>query len=78
MQIANQYGVNPGYLMQLVDYLQRSNGATASVLYAWEILGTGARLSDWASPVAKLFTDQPAGAPEALAARYEALFPAGS
>jgi hypothetical protein len=74
VQIANRHGVNPGYLMQLVDYLQRSNGATASALYAWEILGTGARLSNWASPVAKLFTDQPAGTPEALAARYEAYF----
>ena len=40
VQIANQYGVNPGYLIQLVEYLERSNGATL-LLYAWEILGSG-------------------------------------
>jgi len=42
VQIANRYGVNPGYLTQLVDYLQRSKGATASVLYPWETLGIDA------------------------------------
>ena len=41
VQIANRYGVNPTYLTQLVEYLERSNGATASVLYAWEIQGKG-------------------------------------
>ncbi len=72
VQIATKYGVNPSFLEQLVEYMKRSNGATASVLYAWEILGTDAPRSAWASPVAKLF-DGIAG-PEALAAKYETLF----
>jgi Protein of unknown function (DUF1553)/Protein of unknown function (DUF1549)/Planctomycete cytochrome C len=73
VQIAARYGVNPGYLTQLVEYLQRSKGAPASVLYAWEVLGTEAALKEWSSPVAKLFTDE-SNTPEALANRYEALF----
>ncbi len=59
VQIANRYEVNPTYLTQLVEYLERSNGATASVLYAWEIQGKDGT---------------PAESPEALAAQYEALF----
>jgi hypothetical protein len=72
VQIATKYGVNPSFLEQLVDYMRRSNGATASVLYAWEILGTDAPRSAWASPVAKLF-EGVTGSDE-LAARYETLF----
>ena len=72
VQIATKYGVNPSFLEQLVDYLKRSNGATASPLYAWEILGTDAPRSAWASPVAKLL-EGVTGA-EALAAKYEILF----
>jgi hypothetical protein len=72
VQIAARYGINPGFLEQLVDHLQRSNGATASVLYAWETLASGARTA-WSSPVAQLFTGETAAA-EAVAARYEALF----
>lgn len=74
VQIANRHGINPGYLTQLVDYLQRSNGATASALYAWEIIGTGASLRDWTSPAAKLFNDVTTATPEVLAARYESYF----
>jgi hypothetical protein len=73
VQIANHYGVNPSFLEQLVDELQRSNGAVSSVLYAWETRGTKAPRS-WTSPVAKLFTDAAANTDDALAARYEALF----
>ena len=57
VQIATQFGVNPGFLEQMVDYLKRSDGAVASPLYAWEILGTGGKLADWKSPAAKLFED---------------------
>jgi hypothetical protein len=74
VQIANLYQVNPGFLEQLVDYLQRSNGAPASVLYAWEIQGTGALLSAWSSPAAALFPAASTSSRETLAARYETLF----
>ncbi len=72
VQIATQYGVNPSFLDQLVDYLKRSNSATASALYAWEILGSDTPRAAWASPVAKLL-DGVTGA-DALAAKYETLF----
>ncbi len=74
VQIATQFGVNPGFLEQMVDYLKRSDGAVASPLYAWEILGTGGKLADWKSPVAKLFEGFTAANPEALAAKYQTLF----
>jgi hypothetical protein len=74
VQIANRFGINPVYLTQLVEYLQRSNGAPASVLYAWETLGTEAARSEWASPASRLFVDDTANTPEALSARYETLF----
>jgi len=75
VQIASEFGVNPGFLEQMVDYLKRSDGAVASPLYAWEILGTEAALPAWASPVAKLFGGFPdSSKPEALAARFEQLF----
>lgn len=74
VQIANKYGVNPDFLDQLVDYLERSNGATASVLYAWETLGTDAPRSNWTSPVAQLFQNHRGATREELASHYEALF----
>jgi hypothetical protein len=58
VQIANRYGVNPGYLTQLVEYLERSKGAAASVLHAWETLDPGASRSQV----------------EALAAQFETRF----
>ena len=72
VQIATQYGVNPGYLNQLVEYLERSSGATSSVLYAWETLATGER-GKWASPVARLFNGEFTAA-DAVSTRYELLF----
>jgi hypothetical protein len=74
VQAAQRYNVNSSFLEQLVDHLQRSSGAVASVLYAWEILGTDAPRDAWTSPVAKLFTSDVANTPEAIAARYESLF----
>ncbi|HYI92952.1 MAG TPA: DUF1553 domain-containing protein [Bryobacteraceae bacterium] len=59
VQIANRYEVNPTYLNQLVEYLERSNGAIASVLHEWEIQGKDGALAE---------------SPEALAAKYETLF----
>ena len=73
VQVAARYNVHPGFLEQLVEYFDRSAGAPASVLYAWEVQGTGAPLSAWVSPAAKLFPTVPA-TPDALAARYETLF----
>jgi len=72
VQIAAQYKVNPGYLTQLVEYLERSSGASSSVLYAWETLGSGER-SNWSSPVAPLFSGELTAA-DAVSSRYEFLF----
>ena len=72
VQIAAAFGVNPGFLEQMVDYLKRSDGAVASPLYAWEVYGSP--LTAWASPAAPLFAGFPASSPEALAAKYEELF----
>jgi hypothetical protein len=74
VQIAAEFGVNPGFLEQMVDYLKRSDGAVASPLYAWEIQGTEAKLEAWSSPAAKLFAGFAGRGPEALAAEYERLF----
>ncbi|MEP7366493.1 MAG: DUF1553 domain-containing protein [Acidobacteriota bacterium] len=74
VQVAAKYGVNPGFLDQMVEHLKRSNGAAASVLYAWEIQGTKARMEDWATPVKALFAGQTFATPEALAAKYDELF----
>ncbi len=76
VQIAAEFGVNPGFLEQMVDYLKRSDGAVASPLYAWEIQGTDAPLAAWNSPVAKLFAGFAGKTPEALAAEYDRLFQA--
>lgn len=73
VQIARRYDVNPGYLTQLVEHLQRSNGATASVLYAWEVLDAETPPGEWVSPVAKLFEGNLARTRETVAARYETL-----
>ena len=74
VQIAARYEVNPGFLEQMVDHLERSNGAPASVLYAWEILGSKAKLDAWASPAKALFAGQNFATPEELSARYSELF----
>jgi hypothetical protein len=76
VQIARQYGVNPSFLEQMVAHLRRSDGAPASVLYAWEIYGTDKPLAAWTSPTAKLFADFRPANRAALAARYQELFAA--
>jgi len=74
VQIAADYGVNPGFLEQMVEHLKRSDGAVASQLYAWEVYGTDAKLAAWTSPVAKLFDGFSATDAKALASKYEELF----
>ncbi|HZO53940.1 MAG TPA: DUF1553 domain-containing protein [Bryobacteraceae bacterium] len=74
VQVAAKYGVNPGFLEQMVEHLKRSNGAAASVLYAWEIQGTSAPIDAWATPVKALFAGLSFATPEALAAKYDELF----
>jgi len=66
--IAQARGVNASYLAQMVDHLERSNGAAASELYAFESFGRP--LAEWQSPVAKLFAGGAMASREAVAARY--------
>ncbi|MCB1021419.1 MAG: DUF1549 domain-containing protein, partial [Acidobacteria bacterium] len=72
-QIARQYDVIPGFLEQWVERLERSQGAPASVLFAWHAFHDGQPLDGWSSPAAKAFGEQAADRP-ALAQRYQALF----
>ena len=60
VQIARQYGINPGYLDHWVEELRRSKGAPHSVLFAWYAYQAQhsldeKSLSGWTSPAAKLF-----------------------
>lgn len=73
VQISNRFDINPGYLEQLLEYFDQSQGALASPLYAWEILATNGDRAAWTSPARSLFADTPATA-DAVAARYETLF----
>ncbi|MBK5293945.1 MAG: DUF1553 domain-containing protein [Acidobacteriia bacterium] len=72
VQIARRHGVNPSFLEQMVEHLERSKGAPASQLYAWERFG--ADLGMWTSPVAKLYPAQ--GLPDraSVAAWYQDRF----
>jgi hypothetical protein len=73
-QIAARHGVNPAFLDQLNEHLDRSSGAPASVLYAFEHFGETRPAGEWTSPAAKLFEGfQPANLQQ-LAERYQELF----
>ncbi len=72
VQIARHYGINASILDQMVEHLERSNGAPASVLYAFENFGKP--LTGWSSPAAKLFAGFTARTREEMAARYQELF----
>lgn len=74
VQVAHRYEVNPSFLEQLRDYLQRSSGAVSSVLYAWEVLGNGGPRDAWTSPAAQLFANDNDATAEQLAERYGSLF----
>ncbi len=72
VQVARQYGINPGFLVQLIDSLNRSKGAPSSVLFAWE--NYGQPMNGWVSPAAKLFEGFHPANKKDLAVRYEKLF----
>ncbi|MDX1983799.1 MAG: DUF1549 domain-containing protein [Bryobacteraceae bacterium] len=74
VQIARRYDVNPSILQQMVEHLERSKGAPASVLYAFENFGLEKPDAPWTSPAAKLFEGFRAATREDVAARYQQLF----
>jgi hypothetical protein len=74
VQIASAHSVNPSFLEQMVEHLERSKGAPASVLYPFESWGSGKDLSAWTSPAAKLFTGFQAKSLPELTAKYQQLF----
>jgi len=71
-QIASRHGVSVSFLEQMVEHLERSNGAPASQLFLFENFGKPT--SAWASPAAKLFAGFEAQSREAVAGRYQELF----
>ncbi len=73
-QLARRYGVNPGFLEQWVERLDRSKGAPASILFAWNAFRDEQLLGGWASPAAKTFGEARYASREALAGRYQELF----
>jgi len=73
-QLARHYEVNPGFLGQWVERLNRSKGAPASIFFAWHQYVDSQPLDGWASPAAKTFGDARHESRQALAARYQQLF----
>ncbi len=73
-QVARQYDVNPGFLEQWVERLNRSKGAPASILYAWHAFNDSLPLSEWNSPAAETFGKKLPKKREKLAKRYQDLF----
>jgi hypothetical protein len=73
-QIARHYTVNPSFLEQLVEHLEGSKGAPASVLYAYENFGVSWPAGEWSSPAAKLFEGFQGKSREEVANRYQQLF----
>ena len=73
-QVARQYGVNPGFLEQWVERLNRSKGAPASILFAWHAFKDGQPLSGWTFPAAATFGKKLPKKREKLAQRYQQLF----
>lgn len=71
-QVAQQYGVNLGYLGQWVEEFERAKGAPASILFAW--LEYGKPWTAWTSPAASQFAGYESASREKLAARYQELF----
>jgi cytochrome c553 len=79
IQIARQYGINPGFLDHWAEEMRRAKGAPHSVLFAWYAFdGSGSlddkSLSGWTSPAAKLFQGFHPTTREQIAARYQELF----
>lgn len=78
-QVARQYNLNPGYLTQWVEELQRSKGAPHSVLlplfaFAEKNTLAGNALNGWTSPAAERFKGFQPKTREELTARYQELF----
>lgn len=69
VQIAKARGVNPSFVVQMVEYLERSNGATASVLYPFEHYPTE-DLSAWQSPFKASFANAKYKSRDDLAVLY--------
>ena len=74
VRVSREYGLNPGFLEQWVERLNRDKGATASILYAWHAFRDGSALDEWESPAAKALGDRTYGSKEELAGRYQELF----
>ena len=75
-QLAARYQLNPDMLLQWAERLRRSKGAPASILYAWHAFGTAAydSLSEWTSPLARLFEGVEPSTRQELARFYQTLF----
>ncbi len=74
VQIARKHRVNPSFVEQFVEHIERSNGAAASALYAFETFGKQRPPGEWASPAAKLFEGFQSKSIEDVANRYQELF----
>jgi hypothetical protein len=79
VQVAREYGINPGFLDHWAEEMSRAKGAPHSVLFAWYAFQSSGSLdykslSGWTSPAAKLFQGFHPKTREELAARYQELF----
>ena len=79
VQIARQYGINPGFLDHWAEEMRRSKGAPHSVLFAWYAFAAKgsidqSSLTGWTSPAAERFQGFQPKTREELAARYQELF----
>ena len=78
IQIARQYGINPGFLDHWVEEMRRAKGAPHSPLFAWYAFQAQKSLdekslSGWTSPAAKLFEGFHPKSAQELAAKYQDL-----
>jgi cytochrome c553 len=79
IQVAREYGINPGFLDHWAEEMRRAKGAPHSVLFAWYAFQANGSLDDksvsgWTSPAAKVFEGFHPKTRAELAARYQQLF----
>ena len=79
VQIARQYGINPGFLNHWAEEMVRAKGAPNSVLFAWYAFDAKGSLDDnslsgWTSPAATRFQGFRPKTREQLAAHYQESF----
>jgi hypothetical protein len=74
VQIAAAMGLNASILEQLVEHMDRSQGAAGSELYGWEAVVRGGKLSAWSSTVAALFSSTDHAGEQAMSKRFGELF----